>query len=133
MTLDQQLKLCRICTNRKMDAATGLVCSLTGNKPAFEGTCSTFNVDQPEADRLIALERAAQAEEAQGGSDGFSYERQGVSKGVLGGVVMLVIAGVWFFAGLAAGRIFFYPPILAVVGIYSIIKGLATGNYAGKK
>lgn len=116
-----------------MNPATGLVCSLTGNKPAFEGTCSTFNVDQPEADRLIALERAAQAEEAQGGSDGFGYERQGVSKGVLGGVVMLVIAGVWFFAGLAAGRIFFYPPVLAVVGIYSIIKGLATGNYAGKK
>jgi len=133
MTLDQQLKLCRICTNRQMNPATGLVCSLTSRKPEFEGTCPSFAVDQPEADRLIALERAAQAEEAQGGSDGFSYERKGVSKGVLGGVVMLVIAAVWFFAGMAAGYIFFYPPILAVVGIYSIIKGLATGNYAGKK
>jgi hypothetical protein len=131
MTLDEQLKYCKICLNRKMDSNVGLVCSLTNAKPSFEGTCPTFNLDQPEADRLIALEKAAQESDNSGG--GFAPEKAGVKKGVLGGVVMIVIAVVWFFAGLAADRIFFYPPILFVIGLYALIKGIADGNMAGKK
>jgi hypothetical protein len=47
-----------------------------------------------------------------------------VNSGVAGGLLMIVIAVVWFVLGLMADRIFFYPPILAVIGIISIIKGL---------
>lgn len=131
MTLDERLKYCKICLNRKMDINVGLVCNLTNAKPTFEGTCPTFNLDQPEADRLIALEKAAQESDNNGG--GFAPEKAGVKKGVLGGIVMIVIALVWFFAGLAADRIFFYPPILFVIGLYALIKGIADGNIAGKK
>ncbi len=53
--------------------------------------------------------------------------------GVVGGVVMLAIAAVWFGVGWSSGVIFFYPPILAVIGIVSIIKGVASGNFAGEK
>lgn len=28
---------------------------------------------------------------------------------------------------------FYYPPILAIIGIYAIVKGLAKGNYTGEK
>ena len=40
-------------------------------------------------------------------------------------VIILVVAGaaIWFFAGLAAGRIYFYPPILFCLGIGAIING----------
>ena len=73
--------------------------------------------------------------DAGGGSDdssgGFGLERAGINKGVVGGIVMLVIAVVWFVAGWMAGYIFFYPPILAVIGIFAIIKGLVTGNISG--
>jgi hypothetical protein len=52
----------------------------------------------------------------------------GVSSGsVLTGVLMMVGALVWFFGALALGRIFFYPPILFIVGLVTFIKGLA-GN-----
>ena len=44
--------------------------------------------------------------------------------GVLGGVLMMLIAVVWFVAGLAADRIFFYPPILLVIGFVAVCKGL---------
>jgi hypothetical protein len=44
--------------------------------------------------------------------------------GVIGGIVMILIAVVWFVLGLMAGRVFFYPPILAVLGIAAIVKGL---------
>jgi hypothetical protein len=131
MTLDDQLKYCKICQNRKLDVQVGLVCSLTGLKPSFEGTCPTFSLDQPEADRLIALEKAAVETEESGGM--FATEKSGIKKGMLGGVVMIAIAVVWFFGGLAAGYIFYYPPILFAIGIYALIKGLIERNVAGKK
>jgi hypothetical protein len=45
--------------------------------------------------------------------------------GVAGGVLMILIAVAWFVAGLYyANRIYFYPPILLVIGIAAIVKGL---------
>ncbi len=61
----------------------------------------------------------------------FSSEKKGIQKGVLGGVVMIAIAAIWFFVGYAAGHIYFYPPILFIIGVYAVIKGLTTGNYTG--
>ncbi|MDZ4716785.1 MAG: hypothetical protein SH819_15070 [Cytophagales bacterium] len=59
MNLDERLKFCRICNNRKMNPAIGLVCGLTNKKPACEGNCPDFHIDQPEADRLVQHEREA--------------------------------------------------------------------------
>jgi hypothetical protein len=50
-----------------------------------------------------------------------------VSAGALGGILMMVIAVVWFVVGYAAGRIFFYPPVLFVVGFIAMVRGLS-GN-----
>ena len=38
------------------------------------------------------------------------------------------VAVVWFVLGLMADRIFFYPPILFVVGLVAFIKGLVGGG-----
>jgi hypothetical protein len=46
-----------------------------------------------------------------------------INAGVVGGVLMILVALVWFVVGLAGGIIFFYPPILAVIGFAAIIKG----------
>lgn len=43
---------------------------------------------------------------------------------MIGGVAMMVGAVVWFVVGWFAGYIFFYPPILFVLGIGGILKGL---------
>jgi len=71
--------------------------------------------------------RAAEQE-----SDGFGPERAALDKGIAGGLLLIVIAVVWFFVGLAANRIFYYPPILALIGVYGVVKGIAQGNVAGK-
>src|SRR5262245_39955018 len=42
---------------------------------------------------------------------------------ILAGLAMMAGAAIWFFAGLAAGRIYFYPPILFCIGIGAIIHG----------
>jgi hypothetical protein len=50
-----------------------------------------------------------------------------ISAGVVQGLLMMGGAAIWFFLGLAADRIFFYPPILFVIGIVRLVGGL-TGN-----
>ena len=43
---------------------------------------------------------------------------------IITGILMMVGAAVWFFVGLAAGIIFFYPPILFILGFIALIKGV---------
>ncbi|OWK40785.1 hypothetical protein FRUB_04677 [Fimbriiglobus ruber] len=61
-------------------------------------------------------------------SSSFGLERKVLSGGVLGGLLAMVIAAVWFVLGLMADRIFFYPPILFVLGLIAMIRGAAGGN-----
>jgi hypothetical protein len=42
---------------------------------------------------------------------------------ILAGLAMMVGAAIWFFVALAAGYIYFYPPVLFVLGIVSIVAG----------
>ena len=45
---------------------------------------------------------------------------------IWGGVGMMVGAVVWFVVGWMAGRIFIYPPILFVLGIAAVGRGIMT-------
>jgi hypothetical protein len=57
----------------------------------------------------------------------FAFEKGLAEKGALAGVLMMVIAFVWFVCGLIfLNRIFFYPPILFVIGVIAFIKGLTS-------
>ena len=46
-----------------------------------------------------------------------------ISKSIITGILMMIGAVVWFGLGLAADRIFFYPPVLFVCGIVAVVKG----------
>ncbi len=131
MTLKEQLRFCQICENRKFSAQQGIVCSLTDAKPTFKENCPDFKIDKAEAERKATQEREIQEQEEMSG--GFAPEKAGVKKGVMGGVVMMVIAVVWFVVGYQAGRIFYYPPVLFLIGLYALIKGIWQGNIAGEK
>lgn len=80
------------------------------------------------------VESAVAPAETKPARDGgfFAPEKKGLEKGVIGGLIMMVIAVVWFVAGLKADIIFFYPPILFVIGLFGFLKGLLTGNLTGK-
>ena len=43
---------------------------------------------------------------------------------MLGGLAMMLIAAVWFVVGLKAEVIFFYPPVMFVLGIVAVFKGM---------
>jgi hypothetical protein len=48
----------------------------------------------------------------------------GTNGSVVTGILMMVGAAVWFFGGLAVGVIFFYPPVLFVLGFIALVKGI---------
>jgi hypothetical protein len=80
--------------------------------------------DEPRPKRRPKLWR----EKARGPAIAFEEGRFGSTKaGIAGGMLMILIAVVWFVLGLAVNRIFIYPPILFVIGVIAIIKGLAGG------
>jgi hypothetical protein len=132
MDLSHCLAHCRICSLRKMDVQTGLLCSLTQAKPNFTDICPSFSADEAQVSYYRQREQqlASDMEEASGF---FAAEQKGVKKGVMGGMLMIVIALVWFIGGLALDRIFFYPPVLLLFGIYAVVKGLYFGNFNGER
>jgi hypothetical protein len=50
--------------------------------------------------------------------------KSGIGGEVLGGALAMVIAVIWFVAGLAADRFFIYPPFLFIGGLIAVVKGL---------
>lgn len=58
------------------------------------------------------------------GSERGGRPRIYISPGVMGGIGSMVLAAIWFVAGLAADRIFLYPPIMFVLGFVAVIRGL---------
>lgn len=64
---------------------------------------------------------------------GFGIEKKGWDAGILGGLAMMAIAVIWFVVGLMAGWIFYYPPILFVIGLIGFIRGLFQGNVKGQQ
>jgi hypothetical protein len=66
---------------------------------------------------------APAAEKANKYNHGFGLEQKAWDMGMLGGVLMMVIAVVWFVVGLMFDYIFFYPPILFIIGVAALIRG----------
>ena len=133
MTKEQQMQFCKVCTNRHFDPASGIVCKLTLKKPDFLDKCEKFIVDNETINALKRQIEQSKVRERDNSGGFFDIEKKGIRKGVLGGIIIIVIAVGWFFLGLATDRIFFYPPVLAIIGIVAIIKGLADGNFVGEK
>jgi hypothetical protein len=49
----------------------------------------------------------------------------------MSGLAMMIGAVIWFVAGLSIGIIFFYPPILFIIGVVSFLSGLVDGESGG--
>ena len=122
-------KDCVVCEGRivaEIEASGCVACNLAVHDKCLKkpGVCPLCN--KSFADVEEEQKKAVQA----GGF--FGPEKKALQWGMAGGLLMMVIAGVWFFAGLAFDRIFFYPPVLFLIGLYGVLKGLVTGNIAGK-
>ena len=124
---------CRKCTYYDFSFDRGIICKITNQKPYYQDKCPNFIRNAKREQELIHDQKRINDFEARRESNKFfTLEKKGLEKGILGGVIMMGIALIWFFAGIAGGYIFFYPPILFIIGLYAFIKGLRRGNLAGK-
>ncbi|MCI0379213.1 MAG: zinc-ribbon domain-containing protein [Gemmataceae bacterium] len=55
-------------------------------------------------------------------------ESRMINAGAAGGLALIIVAVAWFVIGLAAGVIFYYPPILFVIGLVAMLKGAVSRN-----
>lgn len=62
----------------------------------------------------------------------FAQEKKGIRKGVVGGLAMMAIAVVWSAVAWKFGYVFYYTPVLFIIGLYAFVKGVITGNITGK-
>jgi hypothetical protein len=74
-----------------------------------------------------AYANAQQEANADKYNHGFGLEHRAWDSGILGGLAMIAISVVWFFGGLALGIIFYYPPILFIIGIFVLLRGIFNG------
>ena len=130
--MSERLRFCKVCSHRKMDIQAGIYCGKPRQKSAFEGKCESFSGNQQEL-KKEKVRQIARQQHDQKESSYFAPEQKGMKKGVLAGLVMILIAVVWFFGGLAVDRIFFYPPVLLIIGIVAVVKrAAAEGNLAAE-
>ena len=52
-----QYSFCKVCKNRKYGIKQGIYCDITGLKPQFETSCSLYNLDKKEKQRLTEIKR----------------------------------------------------------------------------
>jgi hypothetical protein len=71
--------------------------------------------------------RLRREEEADGGG-ALGPEKAIVNNGVWGGVLAIMAAVIWFVVGWQAGYIYYYPPVLAIVGVIAIVNGLGASS-----
>ena len=54
----------------------------------------------------------------------------GINGGVAGGILLMVVAVLWFVGGIfIANKFYFAPPAMFVVGLISMFRGIASGKY----
>lgn len=124
---------CSRCKNHEFFLKEGVLCKLTNAKPDFVDECNNFILDlDRDRKQEYAYKRLEALEERSEENTFFAQEKKGIQKGILGGIIMIAIAVIWFVVGFAAGYIFFYPPILFIIGVYAFIKGMIKGNISGK-
>jgi hypothetical protein len=82
----------------------------------------------PEPELRREQQRRESRERAEQEQADRSFEGNVFNGGVLGGAVAMLVAVVWFFLGLMNDVLFFYPPILFVIGLGAFFKGLMKGE-----
>jgi hypothetical protein len=95
---------------------------------------SPFQQGYAQAPNPYMAAAQAQAAQNQGGAKynhGFGLEHRGWDMGMVGGLLMMLIAVVWFVGAAFFDIWFIYPPILFIIGLVGFVRGLFTGNISG--
>jgi hypothetical protein len=54
----------------------------------------------------------------------FSMERFLLKTGIIGGILIMLVSCTWFYLAYESNRFYIYPPILFVIGLIALMKGI---------
>ncbi len=92
--------------------------------PSDRITCSCgYFFDKQAYEEKQEIEDQIAVEQYENNSE-FAFEKNLSKTGIIGGLGIIALAIIWLVVGLAADRLFFYPIILLIVGIFALIKGV---------
>lgn len=112
MTLQQRLEFCTVCSKRKINLKTGLVCGLTDQKPAFEVKCEHYERDEAEDKRKLEQKlKAAGSERTQNGSLNPKTNK------IFGIITIVLGTGLFLFSLIWGG-------IMIASGVAFLLKGI---------
>ena len=126
----ERVEFCERCTKRQY-GPNGIACSLTGEHAAFEEFCIDFEEDEREA-RTIDEYKADYAK-SQGEIQPFNNEKKIINSGIVIGILIMVGASTWLVIGLSHGLFFWYPPILFILGVIAMVRGIRQKSEQRKK
>lgn len=127
MDREYRLSFCTRCLNREFNAQQGIICSLTKERASFDDSCKDFNVDDRENTNLELRKEIERKEQLH--SDTYGLSKLGIKSGILAGVIIQGVALAWFIYGFFyANIIFFYPPILFIIGFVVLFRGIRNRN-----
>lgn len=127
MTLAQKLNQCEQCKKRDFSPKNGLVCSITKEKPDFEDECPDFEIDH-RIQKVVEIREEERKNNYASSKTGL-LESMGIKNSTIVGIITMSAAAIWFFIGyFSMNTIFFYPPVLFVLGLIKFIQGLNKGN-----
>lgn len=66
MDLSDKIKICANCKKSKRDIQRGIICGLTNEKPAFENTCPSLDIDEKESAKTKKIIKEARKNEISG-------------------------------------------------------------------
>lgn len=123
MNRELQLSFCETCKNRDFNMQKGIICSLSNEQADFEKSCPDYLLD--EAAQLEYESKIADRKEMAVEDESFGLSASfGVKNGVIAGQIAIALAIIWFIGGIfLLDRIFFYPPVLLVLGAIAWYKG----------
>ncbi len=102
MTRSEHLEFCKICTQRKLDLKTGLLCSLTGKIADFEDSCIHFHKDEHAEQKEFERKMAATGDYESGDAMDYAKNKR------VGTFIFFIGIGITFCTYLYADVFGFY-------------------------
>lgn len=116
------MAFCNRCLNKKFNPKKGVVCGLTGEQATFDIDCPDYAEDKvakKEQDRYDAAQKDRVLKEETLGLNSFGVKNQKTAS-----YIILTIGVIWLVAGVMADRIFFYPFVLIIVGVFLNVRAV---------
>jgi hypothetical protein len=129
MTREEQVLICRTCTNRKMDPQQGIICSLTGSPATFEEQCPDYSQDTSVKPRTIDEEdpEEIKAQITPAIMDSLLTE-QNLSLGIISGIIVgLVGSLLWALITVVTEYQIGYMAVAIGIGVGFAIRTFGKG------